>query len=244
MKSEIVKLFDSLVGKRNRYILWNDMIYMFAASIAVPLSGDWAQERERQYGELARHYSREELLKLSEIFGMIINDMETASESGEYSDMLGDLFMKMELGNDAGGQFFTPYHIALMMARIAAHDGADRIKKGEPFITVNEPSCGAGATLIAHAQAMREAGINYQERCFYVAQDLDFRTALMCYIQLSLLGCAGYVHIGDTLKAPPEYPLLFGDMGPDTWYTPMFFDSRWTTRRNIEMICGGGERCG
>ena len=59
-------------------------------------------------------------------------------------------------------------------------------------------------------------------------------TGLMCYIQLSLLGCAGYVHIGNTLTDPMTGSILFGDGKSSTWYTPMYFSDAWRIRRALK----------
>src|SRR5699024_11833427 len=65
-----------------------------------------------------------------------------------------------------------------------------------------DPACGAGALLVAFANECLRQKVNYQTSVLFVAQDIDFTVGLMCYIQLSLLGCAGYVVIGDTLVRP------------------------------------------
>ena len=44
-------------------------------------------------------------------------------------------------------------------------------KKG--YISVNDPACGAGATLIGFANAVMAKGINYQDHILFVAQDID-----------------------------------------------------------------------
>lgn len=47
----------------------------------------------------------------------------------------------------------------------------------------------------------------------------------MCYVQLSLLGCPGYVIIGDSLVNPPDTTKLPNPEVFDgkTWYTPMYY---------------------
>ena len=60
----------------------------------------------------------------------------------------------------------------------------------------------------------------------------------MCYIQLSLLGCPGYVVVTDTLTNPTEgdplLPVIKEDQ--DYWFTPMFFASGWAMRRKFHQI--------
>ena len=102
------------------------------------------------------------------------------------------------------------------------------------WISICDCACGAGATLVAAANYLRSIGINYQMQALFVAQDVDATVALMCYIQLSLLGCAGYVCIADTLCNPlvgrsPLFPQPKPDQ--DVWYTPAWYADAWQMRR-------------
>ena len=57
---------------------------------------------------------------------------------------------------------------------------------------------------------------------------------LMCYLQLSLLVCAGYVVIGDTLLHPItalDRRGLIPQPDMDIWYTPFYFRDIWQGRR-------------
>lgn len=109
-------------------------------------------------------------------------------------------------------------------------DSVLKIEK-EGYITINDPCCGAGATLIAGVHAVKKrlekAGYNYQNHVFVVAQDIDMTVALMCYIQLSLLGVAGYVKVGNSLTDP----ITTNDSTENYWYTPMYFFPAWSMRR-------------
>ena len=73
-------------------------------------------------------------------------------------------------------------------------------------ITICDSCCGAGATLIAGVHAARKQlekeNLNYQNHVLVVAQDIDEIVALMCYIQLSLLGVAAYIKVGNTFTEP------------------------------------------
>ena len=56
----------------------------------------------------------------------------------------------------------------------------------------------------------------------------------MCYIQLSLLGCPGYVVVADSLSHPStclDRRGLLPIDGPQVWYTPMFYRDCWHYRR-------------
>ena len=76
------------------------------------------------------------------------------------------------------------------------------------------------------------------EHVIFVAQDIDKTVAEMCYIQLSLIGCPGYVVVGDTISKP----VLGSDLFPEVanqhniWYTPLWFSDVWVTRRQIHIM--------
>ena len=114
-----------------------------------------------------------------------------------------------------------------------APDMTEQIKK-RGWVSVNDPACGAGALLIAFANECRRRDVNYQTSVLFVAQDIDVLAGCMCYIQLSLLGCPGYVVVADSLLHPStcldQRGLLPVD-GPQVWYTPMFYRDCWHYRR-------------
>ena len=115
------------------------------------------------------------------------------------------------LGNNAGGQFFTPYDICRAMAKITMkRECVLEIIDRQGYVSINDPACGAGATLIAAAEALLQWDINFQQTAIFIGQDIDYGTALMCYVQLSLLGCAGYVRVGNTLTDPMTGNALHG----------------------------------
>lgn len=74
-----------------------------------------------------------------------------------FDDVLGDIFGALEVGNSAAGQFFTPFYISELMAQIIGFEDALE-KKG--FVSVNEPTCGAGGMIIALAKTMYEQKFN------------------------------------------------------------------------------------
>ena len=78
----------------------------------------------------------------------------------------------------------------------------------------------------------------YDRDLLFVAQDIDPVVAKMCYIQLSLLGCAGYVAIGDSLANDIGGSKLFPSIGEgdELWFTPMWFTPVWQGRRELERL--------
>ncbi|MCX7258096.1 MAG: N-6 DNA methylase, partial [Polaromonas sp.] len=71
-------------------------------------------------------------------------------------DVLGPLYMMLELENSNAGQFFTPPDIAELMARLTCNDELKALS--EPFVTVSEPACGAGGMVLAFVKVMLSYG--------------------------------------------------------------------------------------
>ncbi len=131
-----------------------------------------------------------------------------ALERNPEQDFLGEMYMQLNLGNHWKGQFFTPYCVCKMMSEITCEDVDSHIEK-QGYLSICDPACGAGATLIAAANTMKKCKHNFQNHVVFVAQDIDRITGMMCYIQLSLLGCAGYVCIANTITNPLTGHVLF-----------------------------------
>ena len=131
--------------------------------------------------------------------------MVLALELNPEQDFLGKLYTSLNLQDEGRQQHFTPYSVCELMADITMENVLKQVKENG-YITINDPCCGAGATLIAGVHAARKvlmkSGLNFQNHVLVAAQDIDETVALMCYIQLSLLGVAAYIKVGDSLTAP------------------------------------------
>lgn len=232
-QKEFVKLFEGLCGKYSRHEVWQDFIWMAATAISNAVDKRFFEQREARYLDTIGKYTPEEQKVFPKLFALVVNGMDR----GPDQDYLGELYMLLNLGNPHSGQFFTPYDVCLCMANIdldSACVKASLEKHG--YISIADPACGAGATLIAAANCLRARHINYQTQAIFFGQDIDYTVALMCYIQLSLMGCAGYVRIGDSICDPATGPVLSGMNDEYTWYTPFFFMPHWNTIRAIEKL--------
>ena len=217
---EIVKLFDSLTGSRSMWQVFNDCIEMFACALQNQYEfGKRYNTLESRYLDIIKQYSKEEVKTIVVIFSELI---EMADEK-PFRDLLGDLYMQLDMGSDALGQFFTPYDVAQLTVMVSIN--IEEVKKEideKGYITVNEPSCGGGANIIAFLECLHNNGINYQEKCVVVCQDLSRLTALMCYVVLSLLGCPAVIKVGDTLAKPFTNYINEVKEDSELWTTPMF----------------------
>lgn len=225
-KKEFLRVFNQLTNRHRSWDVWRDFIVMYACTLSNPVDKQHYDEREALYLRTIKKYNKQEQPLFSELAAYTVMALEENPEQ----DFLGSIFMSLNLGNQHNGQFFTPYHVCELMAEVSMQDSVLKIEK-EGYITINDPCCGAGATLIAGVHAakkrLEKAGYNYQNHVFVVAQDIDMTVALMCYIQLSLLGVAGYVKVGNSLTDP----ITTNDSTENYWYTPMYFFPAWSMRR-------------
>lgn len=167
------------------------------------------------------------------MFAVIVEALEHNPEQ----DFLGKMYMNLELGNHWKGQFFTPYNVCKMMSEITIGNVSAEIER-RGYVSICDPACGAGATLIAAANTLHRQREDFQHHVLFAGQDVDRVVALMCYIQLSLLGCAGYICVGNTLTNPQAGHVLFPEEkeGQELWYMPMFMSQIWDGRRRVHMM--------
>lgn len=214
---EFLELFERFSYRYSKWEVWNDFLYLAAVALANTVPGSEREKREKGYLETIKKYPKE----YQELFPELLGIITLALDDNPEQDFLGSLYHKLHLEQEQKGQFFTPYHISHFMAEIQMVDRDIGEKAGKDYISVSDPACGAGAMLIAFANVARAHGINYQKHVLFVAQDIDRTAALMCYIQLSLLGCPAVVIVGDSLTKPGFHP------DNQIWYTPFFYLNYW-----------------
>ena len=179
---------------------------LFACSLAAPCSPPQsARELETTYLREADRWDREQLHVFTQAAGTVVGYFGHAIDKGQpFEDILGRLLMSREMNWKGAGQFFTPMHVARMMARINFPDGpaleAEFAAK-DRILTIAEPACGGGVMVLAVVNVLREHGYPYASHAWIHATDVDVRCARMTYIQLSLAGAAATVTHGNTLAA-------------------------------------------
>ena len=194
---EIMKIITSMSGKYSVTFIFDDFIKMVAISLSnstdIIHTKVW-QEREQQYTSIISKYTNEEFKNFVKILGILVNLFDE-----KIHDYLGEIYMKCEMGNSRTGQFFTPFNLSELTVKLST-DNIEKIKQTDDIITLNEPACGGGGLILAYLKILKDNNINYQKRVKIIAQDLDFRSVYMTYIQLSLVGARAKIVQGDTLS--------------------------------------------
>lgn len=211
----MAKIVNRLAYRHSPHTVFSDCIEM--AALAMSNAVDKAQwdAREARYLEIARRYNQAEINEVPKFLGEL-----TLAFEDRAGDHLGTLFHELELHNTYKGQFFTPYDLCRMMAMMTFDEDAHEIIGRRGFITASEPACGAGAMVIALAETMQAAGINYQQALHVTAVDVDPRCIHMAYLQFSLMHIPAVIVHGNTLTLEE-----FGH-----WYTPAHIMGLWDVR--------------
>ncbi|MCV9960764.1 class I SAM-dependent methyltransferase [Pararhizobium sp. BT-229] len=212
-----MKLFESCRYRHDLYTVFSDWCECAAIAMSNAMDIRQREKREARYLEIVKRYNKEELATFPQILGEVTMALEAAPQ-----DILGATFHELELHNTARGQFFTPYELCKMMAKMQAGTAEDlqAIIGERGYITAQEPAVGAGAMIIALAEAIKDLDINYQQHLHVTAIDVDPRAVHMAYVQFSLMHIPAEVIVGDTLRM--EFR--------ESWYTPAHVMGFWSGR--------------
>lgn len=204
-RSRFVSVFKSTGRHLGRWEVFSDFLSLVASEL------DMARIRTPESREHCRkicaRYEASDIANMQEMFCLMVCALEA-----KFHDFLGAIFMELELGDNFRGQYFTPYSVQCLMARLLMPGIQDTIRR-EGIVTVSDPACGAAGMLIAYAECLLESDMNPSMHMFGSCIDIDPVAADMAFIQLSLLGIAAEVVTGNTLT------MQFSRVR----YTPVYF---------------------
>ncbi len=201
---EFTSKLQSLDRSKRIYEVFKDFLTLSTCTLAQSFYR--SDEIEQIYLETVNRYTKKQAEEFSQLLAFLVFGLEQ-----EPQDFLGQVFMSLNLGNQANGQYFTPYSVSKFMVEINFTE-IESFQNNQ-LITLSEPCCGSGALIIAFAQTLKEHNINYQQKLFVEAIDISEMCFKMTYIQLSLLGIPARVVQGDSLSLKFQQVL----------YTPFYF---------------------
>ena len=201
---EFISKLSNLDRSRSVSTVFNDFLTLSCCSLAQTVYR--SDNLEQRYLNIVKTYTKEQAEEFSKLLAFLVLGLEQAPQ-----DFLGQVFMSLNLGSQANGQYFTPYSVCKFMAEINFTE-IETIQNNQ-LITLSEPCCGSGGIIIAFAETLKEQGYNYQHQLFVEAIDIDETCFKMAYIQLSILGIPARVMLGDTLAWKFQKVL----------YTPLYF---------------------
>lgn len=226
-KKELMKLFKALAPKYSLFKVFGDFCRLGAITISNGIDKAHYDKREAMYMQTISKYTKEEANGFARMLASL-----TLGLQKNRTDLLGEVFMELEISNKDQGQFFTPIDVAELMAEVSI-EGVIKEIDTKGCIHVNDPTVGGGVTIIALANALEKRGYNYQKCMKVVVQDIDMDLVHMCYLQFSLLGIDAVIMRGDTLAY--EFDSF--------WYTPIHIlnkvdkkDAEQREARTIKMV--------
>ena len=211
-KKEFCKVVGQLAGKYGRHEVFTNFCEIAALSLRQTF--ERSEKNERAYLDLINRYEPGEQPRFAELLALTV---EALTEQPR--DFLGECFHELELYNQYKGQYFTPFDISRMMARISLAGLEEKIRQ-RGYLELNEPTCGSGGMVIAAAEEFKARGLNPVNTLFAVAQDIDRKCCNMAYIQLSLLAIPAAVIWGNTLLVECR----------EQWLSAGYFLGPWADR--------------
>ena len=190
-RRRFVSVFRDTARNLRRWEVFCDFITLAASEL--DMARIRTPENIERSREICAKYSESDISNMHELFGLMICALEA-----KFHDFLGAIFMELELGDDRNGQYFTPYNVQSLLARLLMPDFDETIRR-EGFVKVSDPASGAAGMIVAYAELLLEAGYNPSEQMFGSCIDIDPIAADMAFIQLSLLGIPAEVITGNAL---------------------------------------------
>lgn len=217
-KSEFVKTMNSIGRTSSRWDVLTDFATMARCAIINNSTPFRSDEYEKQYMSVVGKYSKEEANSFSHMLALVY--MAQRDNNG---DFLGECLMELDMGSKDLGQFFTPYDLCKLTARVTMQDVDDATaRKG--YVTLQEPAAGGGAMVIAAKSFLSETRPDVE--LFAVCTELSSLTADLCYINLTASGVAAQVINGNTLSME-----VFRTMP-----TPQLCTNVWTHRLSFAPV--------
>lgn len=197
--NDLLKLIQQLGRKHDNLRVFQDFVEICACSISRPFIN-----REDRYFSIYSRYTDEEIQQFHQMGQILLHELEKAPQ-----DILGQCYMQLELANKQRGQCFTPLSIGNLMASILFRQEIEQ----QGYYTLNEPTCGSGALIIAFCETMRQQGFNPQAQLRVFSQDIDLKSVQMCFVQLSLLGIPAEIQHANPLTGEVI----------DCYFTPFYY---------------------
>lgn len=143
-------------------------------------------------------------------FGWLLGLYVEAVEALPFRDILGSLFMRLDVKSVHNGQYFSPWPVAELMARMQFdRQYFERIVAEKGFVSVCDPAVGSGVMLLAYAKVVDdELGRSGVSKLRLYGSDIDHRCVWMCRIQLRINGLDAFGRMAGLLTPPVDAVVL------------------------------------
>lgn len=221
---KLVNTFTNALNRIRSYDTWtvfSDLMELSTCSLQKPFEYIYKKDVDKEFNQIIKKYNVKEQEIFPLLLGTLISMMEHEVYKGRFTDIAGTLFGELNLIDKKTGQFFTPQSICTITAHAMSDYAIKKAIDTNGYITLEEPSCGAGAMILSFATRLIELGYNPQENLLVQATDIDKRCVNMCFSQLSYYGLSATVIHGNTLTQQIWEKL----------YTPFYFFNSWRFKK-------------
>lgn len=185
-------------------------------------NADHAEREERYHRDIQKYGGNAGYQAFKRLLVHLVEMLEF-----ERRDVLGELYMTLDLGNEHTGQYFTPHDVNRLNADLTiTRASLDALITEKGFVTAHEPTVGAGGMLIAISERVRSLGHNPQQALHVTGIDLDITCVHMSILQLALLGIPAVIWHGNTLTQKLQ----------SEWATPAHALGFWGNRLRGEPV--------
>jgi len=215
-----IKTSDDTKLFRENWRNFLELLACEAQSYAFPKDSQLWTENEKNYLAVVDRYRKtpKGLKTVRENFPRAARLLLEGMQLPE-NDILGRIHMEFA-GDKRWGQYFTPYSVARLNAAMTFGDldqeKLDQANDGKGFISLSDPTCGAGVMMIAAVDHFRQLGLDPETGLRVHMKDLDARAVHMAFINMALRGIPARVVQGNGLS----------DEEAKVWVTPAFIRER------------------
>jgi len=215
-KQAFYKLFYATAKHQNPQETFADFIK--TSAIAIHNGTAFCEAREQRYFSIIEKYSDNDVQNFCNMLSHLVMMLEAKPY-----DALGEIMSELSLTSAKSGQFFTPFAVSAMCAKMTFDE---ELLERQAYVTVSDPASGTGGMLLAFVGEVLERGYDPAEKVFCEAVDIDVTVALCAYLQLSLWNVPSRIIVGNSLSM--EYR--------EEWYTPAFYLGDWSSKLRLRRM--------
>lgn len=220
---EIAKMLMDGHSEHRTQQVFRDFIRMCALTLlqrAHQTAKGWCQKTEDEVLALQGRYPKWKTT-FAPAFSAIFVEYQKMLSAGMIEDFIGAMYEELGASNAWHGQFFTPMPICRVMAQMTLGTQEEfeaNFAKDPRRVRINEPACGAGATMLGIWEIMLRWNVP-PSAVYFFGIDLDPMCVDMAYIQCSLYGMPATIYNANTLTNPscegaPAYTTPMARMFP------------------------------
>ncbi|QDI55081.1 SAM-dependent DNA methyltransferase [Serratia marcescens] len=214
-RKAFLSTFRETARNHHRYEVFSDFVKL--AACALENACLKSPDIEAEYMATIQRYEKADAQRMAQLLSLLVIGLDQG---------MGIFSVRCLWSSSWAATVLASFHAVPSLELMAGLVAGDRLAalENEPYITLSEPTCGAGGMVIAFAKVMLARGYNPQTQLRADCVDIDPVAARMCYIQLSLLGIPARVVIGNSLTLKYQREM----------YTPFWYrvtSTRWPMYR-------------